>query len=175
MPLKDKPSILFISHESKMYGAPRSLLILANALREKYNVHVLTFGRGDLVKACKDVGVAVSVIPDALGSSITGKWWSIRLLRFILRKSSNLFLFVYALVKTRLLKPDLVYVNTIARKEPVQFARILKRKAIVHVREGVNYLFPNNARRARVTNYIIDDSSYFVCVSDSVKKALTIS
>lgn len=155
-----------------MYGAPRSLLILARAMRDKYDVHILTFGQGDLIKACEETGLEVSVIPDALGSSIAGKSRPRRLLRFMLRKLSNLFLFVYSLVKVSALKPDLIYVNTIARKEPVQFARILKRKAIVHVREGVNYLFPDDARRARVTKYIMDNSSYFICVSDSVKKSV---
>lgn len=46
--------ILFFSHESKMYGAPRSMLILADGIRDQYDVVIITTGQGDLVAVMQD-------------------------------------------------------------------------------------------------------------------------
>jgi glycosyltransferase involved in cell wall biosynthesis len=167
---KKSHKIIFFSHESKLYGAPRSMLILAHALSADYDVEIITYGQGDLLFAAEEVGIPIMVVDDPLFKWIPDGNQALRLIRALARRFFGLTQFIRTLWILRRKDPDLVYVNTIANSKPVRMANILGKKVVVHVREGSNYIFPEARGRQRNSDYIFKNASNFICVSNAVKK-----
>lgn len=159
-----KEKILFFSHESKLYGAPRSMLILAEALKEKYKVKIFTYGEGDLVNAAVAREIPIKVIKKPF-AHLCGKKG---LLARVINKFASFLSLFFCLFLVKKEKPSIVYVNTVANYYPVLFAKLLGIKTIVHVRESENYIFPETKRKKFCVDIIFKNSRNFICVSDSV-------
>ena len=157
-----------------MYGAPRSMLMAANAMASDFDVEIITYGHGDLVSAAQELGIQITVINE---SSLKWENRGNRLFHFFQKiingiwQNLNFLYNLWILMKKR---PDLVYVNTIAKEQPIRMAILLGLKVLVHVREGANYIFPSNTNRNRQISYIFDNVSNFICVSEAIKKQILV-
>lgn len=150
-----------------MYGAPRSMLILADGIRDQYDIEIITIGQGDLVAAANDKGLKITVLePYFLESLSKGQSFIFKVAR---KFGRILYLFKMAyLIKNK--SPDLIYVNTVANHLPVVLSRFFGIKNIVHVREGKNYIFPESRSREKGIRSVFDSADHFVCVSESIRQ-----
>lgn len=166
--MKMKKKIVFFSHESKLYGAPRSMLILVDALKEKYDVEIMAYGEGDLVEESSKKKIPIKVL-DKSYLALKNKEDKSLLVRAVLKlcRYFDAIRIPILLIKRR---PDLVYVNTIANHWPVVIAHLLKIRCIVHVRESESYIFPTDTRREKRANVIFKKAKNFICVSESIKE-----
>lgn len=166
-------SVLAVSHESLLYGAPRSLLMLVTALRKSRMVRLATFGQGDLVGAARAEGVPTEVIPDCAiypdpnrRNPVTAfvERNGLRVLRRLCAARS--FLRCMALMRAA----DTVYVNTILRRGPVHAGWLMRRRVVVHVREAENYLAPATAGGKRRLSRLFAHADTVICVSEAVRR-----
>ena len=164
--------VLAVSHESLLYGAPRSLLMLAAALRGAREVRLATFGPGDLVTAARKAGVPTVVVPDCAlypdpnrRNPVTAflERNGLRVIRRLCALRG--FLRCMALMRD----VDTVYVNTILRHGPVHAGWLMRRRVIVHVREAENYLAPATARGKRRLSRLFARADTVICVSEAVR------
>ena len=165
--------VLAVSHESLLYGAPRSLLMLVTALRTSRMVRLATFGTGDLVGAARAEGVPTEVIPDCAiypdpnrRNPVTAfiERNGLRVLRRLCAARS--FLRCMALMRDM----DTVYVNTILRRGPIHAGWLMRRRVVVHVREAENYLAPATAGGKRRLSRLFAHADTVICVSEAVRK-----
>jgi len=116
--------ILFFSRESKLYGAPSSMLILAKALRIDYVIVIVTFGDGGLVQAAQFSNIPITVLANDFFSRKTGT----DLFSKVFSRIARYISVIHSFYKLLSFKPDLVYVNTIANPLPVKLAALLNMK-----------------------------------------------
>ena len=152
--MEKKPKIVFVSHESKLYGAPKSLLILLEKVKEKFDICVVTGGEGDFVDAVKQLEIPITVLKP-----------NNRLYHTFIN-----FINLYRLIFQK--NPALVYVNTVVNFYPVLAAKFAFCPVIVHVREGSDYLFPESSKDKRTINLICRFSDRFICVSHAIADLL---
>ncbi|OOE39321.1 hypothetical protein BZG00_10550 [Salinivibrio kushneri] len=147
-----------------MYGAPRSILILADGIQDKYDIEIVTIGRGDLVSAAQDKGLKITVLKPYFLCKHCSLFYK------VLRKIGRLFEFIKMAYLIKRKAPDLIYVNTISNSWPVILSRFFGIKNIVHVREGKNYIFPGSGKREKITRSVFDNADHFICVSESIRQ-----
>ena len=160
--------ILFFSHESGLYGAPRSMFELVKNLKQDYKIEIVTFGEGGLIQAANDMQIPICNCSNWLMELETGNQ---KLTQLINKIGFNLSKLVIA-VKVKRFNPDLIIVNTMVNSFGVKIAKFMGIKLLVHVREGANYLQPSNQGTAKITSQILEKTSNFICVSDGVKNLL---
>jgi len=160
--------ILFFSHESGLYGAPRSMFELAKNLKSDYTVEIVTFGEGGLIQAANDMEIPICNCSNWLMEVNTGNEKLTKLINKIGFNLSKLLI----TAKVKHSNPDLIIVNTILNSFGVKLANFLGVELLVHVREGTDYFQPNNKQTAKVTSQIVEKTTNFICVSDGVKKLL---
>lgn len=163
-----KKKILFFSHESKLYGAPRSMLLLAEGLMSKFEVSIITHGNGDLVDSAKDLGIPVKVLglsnlKDTKKNGSFGK---------IISRIDELVIRIHSVFFLKKINPDIVYINTIGRSWPVIISHFFKYIFVVHVREGSNYIFPDCKKKKKKIESIFSRTINFIAVSESIKSLL---
>lgn len=128
------PLVLFVSHSSHMYGAERSLLTLATALRDRgqYVPAVLLPRQGPLAQAFEAERIAVRVMPFYHWIGVGHRWLrtpvSATLNRLALSRVPKSFDGV---------APALIYTNTLATPFGAQLARRRGLPHVWHVREFV--------------------------------------
>lgn len=164
--------VLAVSHESLLYGAPRSLLMLVTALRGPRAVRLATFGQGALVPAAHEAGVPVAVIPDCAIYPDPGRRNPVT--AFVARNGLRVvrrLCALHAVLRCMALMRDVdtVYVNTILRHAPVHAGWLTGRRVIVHVREAENYLAPATARGRRRLARLLAHADTVICVSEAVR------
>jgi glycosyltransferase involved in cell wall biosynthesis len=170
----DRPRILAVSHESLLYGAPRSLTMICAHLagEEQARVRMLTFGPGDMVGHARGQGLDIGVldacdrIPDparpALAFRAEQAWLRVQ------RRLCAVAVFGRLLAAAR--RADLVYVNTVLRASPVWAARIMRRPVVIHVREAENYLKPTGRWRRWRLRRLLGAAARVICVSEAVRR-----
>lgn len=158
--------MVFVSHESLLYGAPRSLLILLAKAREAFEVQVFTYGEGDFVDAVRELGLPITVLE--LVDKPATRFFAARLVWRLLSRLRALRNFSTLSRAIARIRPALVYVNTIANPYPVLAAKRAGRRVVVHVREGSNYVFPRSGRKRRRVAAIAAGADRFICVSQAV-------
>jgi glycosyltransferase involved in cell wall biosynthesis len=168
------PRILAVSHESLLYGAPRSLtMICAHLAGEgRARVRMLTFGPGDMVAHARGEGLEIDVldacdrIPDparpALAFRAEQAWLRVQ------RRLCALRVFGHLLAEMR--RADLVYVNTVLRAAPIWASRLMRRPLVIHVREAENYLKPGTAWRRWRLRRLLGCAGRVICVSEAVRR-----
>lgn len=165
--------LLAVSHESLLYGAPRSLTMICAHLQSRglAQVRMLTFGAGDIVDHARRQGLEIAVlsacdrIPDA-GSA----WPAFRLAQAWLRVQRRLCgLGMFARLLAEAGRCDLVYVNTVLRAAPILAARARRRPVVVHVREAGNYLAPRGRWQGWRLRRMLGAAARVICVSDAVR------
>ena len=165
--------VLAVSHESLLYGAPRSLLMLAAALRATREVRLASFGQGDLVAAARKAGVPTVVLPDCRIYPDPGR--RNRGIAFVERNGLRVIRRLCAargILRCMALMRDVdtVYVNTILRHAPVHAGWLMRRRVVVHVREAENYLAPATARGRRHLARLFAHADTVICVSEAVRR-----
>ncbi len=131
--MTDAPAVLFVSHSAQLYGAERSLLALAAALRDRgaFRPFVLVPRRGPLLDA-----LAARDVPAKL---VHYHHWIGRRHR-ALRAPTSMALNLAAAAKLRpetVGKPDLIYTNTVATPFGALLARRWAVPHVWHLRELV--------------------------------------
>jgi len=147
-----------------MTGAPKALLNLVGGLPDTYDVHVATFGHGDLVQRMHELGIKVTVLPSSIprGGAGCDRFDSQTRMNFGLRVWE-----CYRLIKK--IDPDLVYINTITRVEVAIAAFLGNRKTVLHVHEGMNFFKPRSLRAKIKLFTLFLISKNVICVSESIK------
>ena len=166
--------LLAVSHESLLYGAPRSLtMICAHLQREGLaRVRMLTFGAGDIADHARRQGLEIAVlsacdrIPDPgrprLAFALQQAWLRVQ------RRLCGLRVFVRLLAETG--RCDLVYVNTVLRAAPILAARLRRRPVVLHVREAETYLVPRSRWRRWRLRRMLGAAQRVICVSEAVRR-----
>lgn len=163
--------ILAISHESLLYGAPRSLIFACLHLVQRHKVRVLTHGPGDLVGFARDQGIDIDVmnacdrIPDTSRSRaayrVEQAWLRVQRRLCKLARLGRVWREARGV--------DLVYVNTVLHSAPILAARLRGRPIVIHVREAENYLKPRGRALTRLSR-MLGRARAVICVSDAVRK-----
>jgi len=169
-----RPRILAVSHESLLYGAPRSLTMICAHLQHEglARIRMLTFGAGDMVDHAQDQGLDINVldacdrIPDptrrALAFRLEQAWLRVQ------RRLCALRIFLRLICAMR--GVDLVYVNTVLRAAPIWAAKAMRRPVVIHVREAENYLKPDSPWRRWRLRRILGSAAKVICVSEAVRR-----
>lgn len=130
-----KIKILFISHESSLYGAQISLLQLLNGInRDIYELFVITDNDGPLVEEVRKIGIAVLIsdvsrwITDSGSKSFRNFGGLVKSLPSSVRRITK---FIEAQ------KIDVVYTNTVTCIGGAIAAKIKKKAHIWHIRENI--------------------------------------
>lgn len=160
--------IVFFSHSSNLYGAPKSLLLIIESLAKKYDIQVITRGEGDLTRQLRSLGVPIYVIPNITYQSKYVTSLSFRVINKLYAFCHDVIIFLNLLVK----RPNLIYVNTITNSRPVLFAHLLGIVCLVHVHEGKQYFSPLNPGTKRSIELILKYCSNYICVSSGVEELL---
>lgn len=165
--------ILFISHSSELYGAPKSMLYLIKDLKVRYNVDpiVLTPERGMLTYELDKLGIKyivnkyyLSMIPK--DCSLMSRF--VHKLRY---KYINKLLYLYIYLSLYNQEIDIVHTNTSVCDIGDYLAKKINKPHIWHIREfGLedhNMVYIENIDKIR-GKY---NSSYkIICVSKSIEK-----
>lgn len=164
--------ILAVSHESLLYGAPRSLTLACLHLSRDHDVRLLTHGAGDLVGFTRSQGLGVEVldacdrIPDpkrgAFAFRLEQAWLRIQ------RRLCRVKVFFRVLAAAG--RADLVYVNTVLRAVPVWAARLAGKPVVIHVREAENYLKPASRSGKWRLRHLLGSARDVICVSEAVRQ-----
>jgi len=161
--------ILFVSHESKLYGAPRSLFLIIEALCNKWNCQAVTFGDGKLVGLFNSIKIKTTVLvhPVTPNSSILAK-----ISFLILRGMAGAFNIIKLVKLIKSEHIDIVYVNTVARVSPVIAGKLANKPVIVHVREGESFLKSRSLERKCIAAVITRLADEFICISNANRRIL---
>ena len=170
----DMARLLAVSHESLLYGAPRSLTMICAHLQSRglARVRMLTFGAGDIVDHARGHGLDIAVlsacdrIPDAglprPAFRIEQAWLRVQ------RRLCGVRVFARLLLEAG--RADLVYVNTVLRAAPILAARARRRPVVLHVREAENYLAPQGVWRRWRLRRMLGAARRVICVSEAVRR-----
>lgn len=155
--------ILFFSHESSLYGAPRSLLDLVDGLKDVYQVQVVSAEDGTLIHACAERGIPVKLIGRKTSSAPKSN--GLRVIHSLIFRVQQSF---DVLTAIRRWNPALVYVNTCGDYVPVVCAWLCGKPRIVHVREGKGYVNPRRLLWAFRSWFIFGLCKNYICVSKAI-------
>lgn len=165
--------ILFISHSSSMYGAPKSMFNLIKDLKERYNVEaiVVTPQEGELVQELENIDV----------KCIVSKyyWWMtdkdycssyINKFKNFLRIILNKIHFISLYNKLKKYNFDIVHSNTSVCEIGYNLSRKFNVPHIWHIREdaknafNLSYIYSNNIVRKyyKKTKYLIGVSNFVI-------------
>lgn len=162
--------ILFVNHNSDLYGASRSLLRMASRLvSEGHSVHVVLPEEGPLCPALAQAGVSCHTLPDlAIVDRAGMKNWRGRV-GFIRRVMTSPFRLVILIGK---IKPDIVHTNVSVILASGLAAKWTGLPHILHVRE-----FYGEFKRAWPVyrRYLLWTSTRIVCVSKAVSEQFNAS
>jgi len=167
--MASRVSILFVSHDSIMYGAPRSLSMLVPWFGRLSRCEVVTIGEGGLVAALRASGIPVHVLspPVDYRSGIRGlladRW---------LRQLGKILNILKIRRIARQMRADLVYVNTVARLSNIAGGVLSGKPTVVHIREVENYLVPASRIRRGLLRMALSRAQRFITVSEASKAAL---
>jgi len=167
--IASRASVLFVSHDSIMYGAPRSLSMLVPWFGRLSRCEVVTIGEGGLVAALRANGIPVHMLspPVDYRSGIRGLVVD-RLMRQI-GKIKNIWRIRRI---ARRMGADLVYVNTVARLSNIAGGVLSGKPTVVHIREVENFLAPESHIRRGLLRFVLARADRFITVSEASKAAL---
>lgn len=167
---KNSSKVVFTSHESKLYGAPRSLFLLIKSFCFQYNCEVITYGDGELVEALNNEGVKTTIL------NSYNKNENKTILNYFVLKALSFFSWLNNLCKIisvgRKSETKLIYVNTVAKLSPIIAGKIARCPVIVHVRENENHLQPKSILKKIHILVMVRLADKFICVSNSTRKLL---
>lgn len=162
-------NILFVHHETRKYGASRSLLALIDGLREKgVKSYVILPGKGPMVAELESRNIKYYVIPQ--------KFWALRypigLVKRIARGCFNLLVSLITGFLALFLRADIIYTNSSVVSTGALSAFFVGKPHIWHVREfgqedyGISYYwgFDNVAKLMELL------SEKIIVISEAVKR-----
>jgi glycosyltransferase involved in cell wall biosynthesis len=154
-----RPTVLFVSHDASLTGAPSCLGEVLASLAGRppaFRPVVFVRGGGALLPAWRATGLRIAVCARHGGAGLPGK---------LLHRLRALGAYLRLLLETR---PRLVYSNTILNNAEVVVARLLGARTLVHVHEGKAMM-----RRRRLALRVSSRfTSRYVCVSAYAARAL---
>ncbi len=131
--------ILFLSHDSGIYGAQQSLLGLLEKIdRDRFEPMVIAPDEGSLTEAVRSLKIPVRIrliIHWIASGSAAKKAWFYRTKKFISGLRGRVWALAYQIEQNEI---DIVYTNTITCIEGALAARITGRPHIWHLREQIN-------------------------------------
>lgn len=148
--------VVFFSHESRLFGAPRSLLALIQSEVDRRPVRLVVAEEGPLADEAQALGVPVDRLPRAFAGGVSVGARAIygsKLLAYLRRH-----------------RPGLVYVNTVAHASPVIAASMLDLRCLLHVRETEAYFSPRTAKGRWRMRRMLAYPQATVCVSEATRE-----
>ncbi|MBE7548644.1 MAG: glycosyltransferase family 4 protein [Planctomycetia bacterium] len=169
-----KRKIVFISHASDLYGAPRCLLELLKKIDTNKYVPIIIFpADGPLINRINTLGIPTYIIPRKFSHDIpfvNGVFVSIlnklKNIKCIIRYVLKLTLFIFKQ------KPDLIYVNTLAHCSPLIASKILRIPILLHMHEPKSYVSYNSIGGKLRSFAVLYLPNQFICVSKATKNLL---
>lgn len=168
--------ILFVSHDSKLYGAPRSLLNLIEGIKKNYpeiKMHALLPYDGLLIEELKKNDVDISIVPFPWSVSGYIKLPLLKQLYRWLKKMRVILTTIPSFVKeVKKINPDLIYTNTSVVTHGYFASKFLNKKHVWHIREfgwedhGQLYDFGNVIQR-----FFYNTSNLIIVISNAIKNA----
>lgn len=152
-----KPGLVAFSHESALYGAPRSLLLALEAAAARWDVLLVATEPGGLVDRAREAGIETRIVPR---TGIAGGLAPAARLAYARR--------LIALLKER--RPRAAYVNTLAHATPLFAARRAGVPALLHVREHEGWFRPRTAKGRFRLRRLLRDPARIACVSDATRR-----
>lgn len=156
--------IIFIAHQSNMYGASHCLLALVVGLdAERYEKHVVCPEEGPFVEKCRKAGVQITIInkfPPMDGQNPPS---------FLIKLFYRLTYFYKLTRFLHRFTPDLAYVNTLLSSSAVMACKMLGVPVITHVHEYKWRLSQLNPIRVWLVLY---GSDRLIAVSQAVREML---
>lgn len=164
------PRLLFVSHDSKLNGAPLSLLYTMQWLADRAaRVQAATIGEGGLVERLERDGTVVDVLPAPADYRTGPRTQVFDVFRRQFGKAVN------AIRLARIARrsgADLVYVNSVSRLTNIVGAWLSRKPVVVHVREVENYLEPESPLRRWVLRFVLRLPERFIADSNATRRVL---
>jgi glycosyltransferase involved in cell wall biosynthesis len=163
--MKERTSVLYVSHSSALYGAPRILLDLVTKLdRAQFHPIVAVSEQGPLVDELKRLDIEVCVLRP-IESPVHTSNLAVRLVVNARRAISDVWLAcrLMALLKRR--RIDLVHVNSTATRYPLLAGRVLSIPVVSHARE----IIEDKTKRILITRLMQLCSTKILVMSDGVR------
>lgn len=164
--------VLFLSHYSGLLGSNRSLAsIVCYFKRQGVDVSVLLPKRGPFFDYLQSMNIPV--LKFCFFYETLYYKWNRKYLLLPMLWLYNFIAFPFLLIKIKKLNPDVIYTNSSADLYSVFFAKILRRKHIMHVREfmqedfGARCIFGRNIKKK-----IISKSNLLIFISRSLADAV---
>jgi len=161
-------NIIFITNNSALYGANRSLLLLLKGLKQK-NINPLVFvsKEGPLLKELQKLNIPYRKVRFWAWLGVRNNIFVIKiLLRFLL----NLFAMPYLVICAMKFKPSLIYTNSSTTPIGIYLALIMRLPHIWHIRElgKLDYNLDYDFGR-KYFNYFMRKSDAVICISEFVR------
>lgn len=168
--------ILFIAHDSSLYGASQSFITLIGGLRENLNFELLVIlpFTGKMEQALKNLNIDYTIIP--FPRCFEFKYKITNVISWCRGFLSYYFRLKYVLYKyknqIKYFNPDLIYTNTSIVSFGYEMSRKLKVKHVWHIREfgDIDYNFIYYPSKS-VIGRNISKSTHVVFGSNSLKEA----
>lgn len=161
--------MLFVSHESKLYGAPLSLLYMMQWFATRAEVRAVTIGEGGFAERLRRDGIDVTVLesPADYRPGLLAKTFD------VLRRQLGKLVNIVRIARiARTAGADLIYVNSVSRLSSIAGAWLARKHVVVHVREVENYLEPDSPVRRWLLRQILKMPDRFIADSDASRRVL---
>jgi glycosyltransferase involved in cell wall biosynthesis len=169
-------TILFVSHDAKLFGAPRSLFNLIQGIQRDYpeiNIHVILPYKGLLTDELTKSGIKFSVV--YFPWTVTRYRQEIPVFKKLIRRLKKLMKTVYLLPdfirEVKRINPDYIHSNTSAITTGALAAMITRRKHIWHIREfGWEDHRQTYDWTYAVQRFFYNRSYLLISISEAIKK-----
>ncbi len=161
-----KTTVLAVSHSARLYGSERSLLTLIEQLPADLRVAVILPGEGPLGEALDRTGVSRHIVAHI--GWIGARMLAVRKMAYALRRLS---LEKKVRRVCRLVRPDVVYSNSLATDCGLIAAEAARIPHVQHMREYVGdgqparFIVPDQRAYRRMANSTVA----FICNSDAIR------
>ncbi|HDY7502807.1 glycosyltransferase [Vibrio vulnificus] len=178
-----KKKILFVHHGVGLGGAPKSMSLLVNAMKNRHDdVEVLFLKKSEASTLIDTAKIHVNNIPIKYfnHSSRWYRWYEIHiiLIQIFSWLMTVLILAPYWLIK---IKPDIVYLNSSVLTDWAVSCKFFRKKVVIHIREsiadgylGIRKWFIRNIINNTSSRVILLSSHNYKCINTCPEKSVII-
>ncbi len=163
-----KINVLFISHDSGLSGAPRSMINLATTLRE-YNInpYILIPSHGDIEKVLKRYKLKYFIIPYYKCFREIGK---VNILKECLWEIENIKSIIKIISLIKKLEINILHSNSLAVDVGAVAAYFCGCKHVWHIREFMEEDYGFEHYLKKKIKFLINRADRIISISDAIKK-----
>lgn len=146
--IKERINVLYVTHDTNLYGSNQSLLYLIKELRVKHNVDpiVLAPGRGELIQKLEKENIKYIVVKYCLWQAVYKTGFRF-IVKAVLRRTQNLLAWIKVKKAIKGIAIDLVHSNSSVIEIGAKCAMWLNKPHVWHIREfgqedwGMKYIY----------------------------------